>query len=176
MPRFIKSAAKISAVSAFLIAPIVMVSRPACAQPQGMDGSYIGVGGAAGITNGGKTGDAANLGVNIQGRLDFKNAPVSLRGAVLFNNETYAAMPIVSYDIPVAKDANAYLGVGYSFVGNEGKASPLGNKDSLVLTAGVEAGVSKNVVVYGDAKWGIDAYKNSSADAVSLQLGIGYRF
>jgi hypothetical protein len=31
-------------------------------------------------------------------------------------------------------------------------------------------------VIYGDANWGIDAYKDSDADAVSLQTGLGYRF
>jgi hypothetical protein len=45
-----------------------------------------------------------------------------------------------------------------------------------VLTTGVETGVSQNVVVYGDVKVGIDAYEDSSREAVSLQLGVGYRF
>jgi hypothetical protein len=52
----------------------------------------------------------------------------------------------------------------------------LGNQDSVVLTTGVETGVGRNVVLYSDVKWGIDAYEDSSKDAVSLQLGAGFRF
>ncbi len=85
-------------------------------------------------------------------------------------------MPIISYDVPVTNNANVYAGVGYSFVEANGEPSPLGNDDSVVLTTGVEAGVTKDIVVYGDAKWGINAYEDSKADALSFQLGAGYRF
>lgn len=35
---------------------------------------------------------------------------------------------------------------------------------------------SQNLVVYGDAKWGIDAYQNGPADSVSFQAGAGLKF
>lgn len=49
-------------------------------------------------------------------------------------------------------------------------------REQGIITLGVESAVSKNVIAYSDAKWGIDAYKNSDADAVSFQAGLGYRF
>jgi len=38
-------------------------------------------------------------------------------------------------------------------VTGNGKLTSLGNKDAVVLTTGAEAQVSRNIVVYGDAKW-----------------------
>jgi len=76
----------------------------------------------------------------------------------------------------VADNANVYVGAGYSFVEGNGQPTPLGNDDSPVVVVGGEAEFFDSVVVYGDAKWGINAYENSPADAVSLQAGVGYRF
>jgi hypothetical protein len=56
-------------------------------------------------------------------------------------------MPMLTVDVPVANNTNLYLGGGYSFVTDEGKSTQLGNQDSVVLTTGVETGVSRNVVV-----------------------------
>jgi len=166
----------IATLSALAIVPIFFSANPASAKPIVFDGSYIGAGVSAGVTNGGQNGDAATFGGNIQGRFAVPNAPVSVRGAVLFSGENAAIMPMVSYDIPIAKNANIYAGAGYSFVEKDGKPTPLGNKSAAVLTAGAEAGITNNIVVYGDAKWGIDAYRNSKADALSFQAGLGYRF
>jgi hypothetical protein len=143
---------------------------------KGTDAAYIGGGLSAGVTNGGQNGDAANLGGNIQGRYQIEDTPVSVRGAILFGEETSAIMPMVSYDLPVAQNTNVYVGAGYSFVEADGQPSPLGNRDSLMFTVGGESQVAENIVVYGDGKWGINAYENSSADAVSFQAGVGYRF
>ena len=164
------------ALSALAIAPAVLSAGAASAQPITFSDSYIGAGVSSGVTNGGQSGDAATIGGNIQGRFAIPNAPVSVRGAVLFSGESAAIMPLLTYDLPVSSNANIYAGAGYSFADKEGKPSPLGNKNAPVLTAGAEAGLGRNVVVYGDAKWGIDAYKNSPADAVSFQAGLGYRF
>ncbi len=176
MKAYLKSAVTISALSALAIAPIFMPNSAAAVEPTGMTGHYIGAGVSAGVTNGGQDGDAATLGGNIQGRYQISNAPVSLRGAVLFSNETSAIMPMISYDLPVTNNANLYLGAGYSFVERDGKPTPLGNKDAVVLTAGVETNLTKKIVVYTDAKWGINAYQDSPASALSFQMGAGYRF
>lgn len=177
MKRALKSIAKISALFTLVFTPTLMVANSAFANPiKGMDGSYIGAGVAAGVTSGGHAGDEATFGGNIQGRIPIKNTPVSVRGAVLFSNETSAIMPIVSYDVPIAKNTNVYAGAGYSFVEANGKATPLGNQDAVVLTTGVETQLQKNIIVYSDAKLGINAYQNSPASAVSLQMGVGYRF
>jgi len=145
-------------------------------KPKGFDGAYVGGGIAAGVTNGGQQNDAALFGGNIQGRVQIPNTPVSARGAVLFGGENAAIMPIVTYDVPVATNTNVYVGGGYSFVEKDGKNTPLGNKSAPVVTVGAESSITRDVVVYGDAKWGINAYQNSKADALSFQAGVGYRF
>ncbi|BAY18048.1 hypothetical protein NIES21_38910 [Anabaenopsis circularis NIES-21] len=162
--------------SALVVASIVFSAGIAAAQTTGTNGSYIGAGIAAGATSGGQRNDDAQFGGNVQGRYAVPNAPVSVRGAVLFGGDTTSLMPIVTYDAPIAKNTNVYLGGGYSFLTNEGHNTPLGNRNAPVVTLGVESEVSKNIIAYGDAKWGIDAYKNSDADAVSFQAGLGYRF
>lgn len=167
------------ATSALVFASVIFSAGIASAQSvptRGTSANYLGAGVAAGVTNGGQDNDAATLGGNIQGRFAVPKAPVSVRGSVLFGGDATAAMPIVTYDVPVAKDTNVYVGGGYSFVTDEGKSTPLGNKNSPVVTIGFEREIAKNFVLYGDAKWGIDAYENSSADALSIQSGVGLRF
>ncbi|MGB0564039.1 MAG: outer membrane beta-barrel protein [Spirulinaceae cyanobacterium] len=160
-----------------VVATLIGYAASAQAQPErGTDATYIGAGISAGVTNGGQEGDAANLGGNIQGRHQIENTPVSVRGAILFGEETSAIIPMVSYDIPVAQNTNIYVGTGYSFVETEGQPSPLGNDNAVMFTVGAETQIGEKIIVYGDGKWGIDAYQNSPADALSLQGGVGYRF
>ncbi|PZV11566.1 MAG: hypothetical protein DCF22_14250 [Leptolyngbya sp.] len=152
---------------------VVVVNTPT----RGFGGAYVGGGVAAGVTNGGQQGDAATLGGNIQGRIaPFANVPVSARAAILFGRETTAIMPLVTYDLPIAANTNLYVGGGYSFVEKNGKPTPLGNKSAPVVTVGAETSVTRDIVVYGDAKLGIKAYENSPASALSFQAGVGYRF
>ncbi|BAZ41526.1 hypothetical protein NIES4101_74920 [Calothrix sp. NIES-4101] len=170
---------KLIASAALAITPIFLAPGIASAQTlqeKGMTSSYVGAGVAAGVTNGGQQNDAATFGGNVQGRYAIPNSQVSVRGSALFGGDSTALIPTVTLDAPVAKNTNVYVGGGYAFQTNEGYASQLGNKNSPVLTLGAESQVTQNVVVYGDAKWGIDAYKNSSADAISLQTGVGYSF
>lgn len=176
MKRFLTKVAAFSTLSVLASAPIFMSAGQAFAQPIGTKANYIGAGIAAGVTNGGNAGDAAKFGGNIQGRYAIPKTPLSARGAILFSNETSAIMPILSYDIPVTNRANFYIGAGYSFVEKNGKITPLGNKDAVVLTTGVETEVTRNIMLYSDAKLGINAYQNNSAPAVSLQAGAAYRF
>ncbi|MBW4665490.1 MAG: porin family protein [Chroococcus sp. CMT-3BRIN-NPC107] len=175
MKSLFQQSVKIAALSALLIAPLLS-AQTASARPSGTKASYLGAGVSTGLTNGGQSGDAATFGGNIQGRLAIPNTPVSARGAILCSDETSAIMPIISYDIPVTNKANAYLGAGYSFVEANGKPTPLGNKNSVVLTTGLETEVTKNIMFYTDAKLGIKAYENSPASAVSFQAGAAYRF
>jgi hypothetical protein len=142
----------------------------------GFGGAYIGAGFAAGVTNGGQQEDAAHLGGNIQGRINIPKTPISARGAVLFSERNAAIMPLITYDVPVAKNTNVYVGGGYSFVEKDGVHTPMGNKSAPVVTLGAESSITRDIVVYGDAKWGINAYQNSTADSISLQGGVGYRF
>ncbi|MGI0488181.1 outer membrane beta-barrel protein [Pantanalinema rosaneae CENA516] len=176
MQLSLNSVKAIAAVSALALTTVSLMANSASAQPMRFSDSYIGAGIAGGVTSGGQGGDDAKFGGNIQGRIGVKEVPVSVRGAVIFSDETAAIVPSVTYDQRISDNANVYAGVGYSFVEKDGKNTPLGNRDSVVLTVGAEAGVVKNVVVYGDAKWGINAYQNSKADSLSFQAGVGYRF
>ena len=174
MKRNLKIAA-ISLLSLLTISPLLAAqSASAQTQPRGMSGSYLGAGLSVGINN--PDNNDAILGGNVQGRLDLDRLPISLRGAALFNGDNAALMPLVTYDIGVAPNTNIYVGGGYSFAVNGGDPSPLGNKNAPVITAGVETAVRRNVVLYGDAKVGIDAYKDSNRAATSFQVGAAYRF
>ncbi len=172
----LKASTAIATLSTLAITSGYLFADTASAKPIVFSSSYVGAGIAAGVTNGGQTGDAATFGGNIQGRLAVPNVPVSVRGAVLFTNKNSAIMPMLTYDLPVANNTNVYAGAGYSFVQKEGQPTPLGNRNAAVLTVGAEAGLTKNIVTYGDIKWGINAYQNSPADALSFQAGLGYRF
>lgn len=172
----LKTVAMASVASVLAVAPLFLSANAASAQPTGMTGSYLGGGLSIGVTDGGNDDDEdADLGGNVQGRYDFTQAPVSLRGAWLFGGDSSAIVPSISYDLPVSNNANIYAGVGYSFVTDDG-VSQLGDQDTVVLTTGVEGAVARNVVLYGDVKLGLDAYQDSSDAAVSLQVGAGYRF
>ncbi|KAM3111702.1 hypothetical protein [Phormidesmis sp. 146-33] len=181
MKLSLKSVALLSTLSIAAIAPLFFGAGSASAQPIGtqtdrFDRSYVGAGASAGVTNGGRTNDAAVFGGNIQGRFAVPNAPVSVRGTVLYTGKNSAVIPTVTYDLPVSRNTNVYGGAGYSFVQNENQSSQIGNKDAAVITAGVESQVAKGVVVYSDAKYGINAYQGSNSGALSVQAGVGLSF
>ena len=166
----------LSALAATVIAPVLLSAGSASAQPKGTDASYFGAGVSAGLTNGGQNNDAATFGGNLQGRVAAPNVPVSVRVAVPFTDESSAVIPMVTYDVPVAKNTNVYVGGGYSLNQSQGKPMPLGNKNAPVAVVGAETQIGRQVVVYGDTKVGINAYQNSSSSAVSVQAGAGFNF
>jgi hypothetical protein len=163
-------------VSTLVATSILLSASIATAQPAGIDGNYIGAGISAGTTHGVHNNDDAAFGGNIQGRFAIPQAPASVRGAVLFGGDATAIVPTLTYDLPIARNTNLYLGGGYSFITDEGQNTQLGNRDAAVVTVGAESEVSRNVILYGDAKWAIDAYENSNGDALGLQAGVGLRF
>jgi len=181
MKQLLKSLVKISALSALVIIPGLLPAGFAMADTpkdntKGTDASYIGIGFAAGLTSGGQGGDDATFGGNLTGRAKLGNLPVSARGNILWSDETSAIIPELSLDVPIAKRTNAFVTGGYSFVEKQGLNTPLGNRDSVVVGAGVESEVANNFLVYTNAKLGIKAYEDSDASAFSLNGGIGYRF
>lgn len=177
MKNFIKSCVKISALSSLLIAPIVLSAGEASAQPKrGFHESYVGGGIGGQITNGGQQNDAANVGGNVQGRLNIQGTPISARTKVLWNNDTTCINPEVSGDLGITKGTNLYGAVGYCFVEQDGQSSPLGNKDSVTASIGVESEVKKGVVVYSNATVSLDGFENSSAMPVNIGTGVGFSF
>jgi hypothetical protein len=160
-----------------VIASTAMLAGSATAAPvKGMDKAYVGGGLSGSVTNGGTGSDGLNFGGNIQGRAPIAGTPVSVRGTVLFNGNNSAIVPVVTYDMPVAPGTNVYAGVGGAFVQNQGVNSPIGTRNSVVLNAGVETQVAKGIVVYTDAKLGINAYQGSPASALGLSGGVGIQF
>lgn len=175
----LKSIAKISLLSVLAIVPVLLAHNPASAETKGTDATYVGAGVSGGVTSGGQGNDGRTFGGNIQGRVAVPGIPVSARGSVLFTDKNSTVMPMLTYDVPVAKNTNLYVGGGYQFVQHESAsagATPLGNKNSAVATAGLETQVGQNLVLYGDAKYGFKAYQNSPASAASFQAGAGIRF
>ncbi|EKQ68961.1 hypothetical protein OsccyDRAFT_1563 [Leptolyngbyaceae cyanobacterium JSC-12] len=147
----------------------------------GFGGAYIGAGPSGSVTNGGQANTSALFGGNIQGRINIPNTPISARGSVLFGPNNAAIVPMLTYDVPVARNTNVYVGGGYSFVEDKQsfgvkKNTPIGNKNAPVVVVGAEHSVTRDIVVYGDVKLGIRAYENSPASAVNLTAGAGYRF
>ncbi len=177
MKRFLKSFVTISTLSSLLIAPLFLSPSQASADtPKGTDASYIGAGVAAGVTNGGQLGQDATFGGNLTGRLKLGASPFSARTQLLFSDQTTAIVPQVSVDAPIAKGTNVFLGAGYSFVEANGLQTPLGDRNGVALSAGVESEVAKNFLLYSNATLGLKTYQNSDASAVSIQGGLGYRF
>lgn len=165
-----------ASVSLLALSTVLGLAPKAQALPEGLTKSYVGGGVSVGALDDGQTVDAPFVGGNIQGRYALSKAPISLRASALFNDQAVALVPTVSYDIPVSKNANLYLGVGYSYVPNTGHASPLGDQSTVVFSPGLEANVNKNLVLYSDAKIGLNGFKNGDATSMSVQFGAGYHF
>ncbi|MGD1873415.1 MAG: outer membrane beta-barrel protein [Mastigocoleus sp.] len=177
MSKIFKSLVTISALSAVFVAPFLLSAQEAFAGPKkGTNASYVGVGVSAGTTNGGQKGTSATFGGNVTGRLNINGTPLSARTQILFSDDTTAIVPQVSLDAGIAKNTNAYVGVGYSFVEKNGQPTPLGNKDSVAVTAGVESEFAKNLMVYGSTTLAPDGFKDTSASPVNISGGSGYRF
>jgi opacity protein-like surface antigen len=175
MKNIFKSLVTISALSSIVIAPILVNANQAFAETKkGTDASYVGAGVAVGVANGGN--NSGNFGGNLTGRLKLGNTPFSARGNVIWNDQTSAIIPEVSVDVPIANRTNAFVTGGYSFVEKNGANTPIGNRDAVVLGAGIESEVANNFLIYTNAKVGLRSYQNDDASAVSINGGIGYRF
>jgi hypothetical protein len=177
MKGVMKSFLTISALSVLVVAPLITSAGKASAESKkGTDASYVGIGFAPGLTNGGQNGDAATFGGQLVGRAKLGASPLSVRGQINFSDETSAIIPHLTVDVPIAPNTNGFIGGGYQFVEDKGKPTPSGNRNGVAIVAGVESEVAKNFLLYGNATVGVNAYRNSSASAVSVGTGIGYRF
>ncbi|MGB3755630.1 MAG: hypothetical protein WBA07_04560 [Rivularia sp. (in: cyanobacteria)] len=158
MRQFLKSAAKVSAVSTIACALTFVSALSANAQTKkGLEGHYAGgsFSTGSGVTN-----------FEVYGRYDVRQLPISVRGSVDvtdFSGSTFTQFaPSVTYDLPIAKKANAYAGAGFAF----------GEGDSTAfLRGGAETELATNVVVFGDLIVPLD----NNADP-GFGVGLGYRF
>lgn len=186
---------KAIAISVLTLAPIVSAINPAVAAPKytnrvitqsstqdaapqsiGTTSSYLGAGIAGGLTNNNTTGGQAKSGGSLYGRYSIPQTKLSARAGIVFTDKISAVTPKLTYDVGVAPGTNIFLGAGYNFVNEQTASTPLGNKSAPVLSLGVESELANNVLVFGSADLGVNAYQNSNNTAIALQGGAGFRF
>ncbi|MBW4577575.1 MAG: porin family protein [Aphanothece sp. CMT-3BRIN-NPC111] len=175
MKGSLPSVLKISVVSALAITPLLLSGNGASANPA-MNDTYVGAGVTGSVTRGDSPSQDAQFGGNITGRVAIPNVPISARASVIFNDNTSAVVPVITYDMGVAKNTNVFVGGGASLVQNTGSNTPIGDQNAAVVTAGVESKVTNNLVLYGDTKVGINAYKDSATPAITFSAGAGFNF
>jgi hypothetical protein len=163
------------ALSSVAVGSGLIVSTPSRASAQAAYGSYIGIGGSFGVTDG-PNGQSPSGGGVIAFRYKFLEIPMSVRAQALIGDST-AFVPTVSYDVPIDWQTDAYIGAGLAIQDSNQKTSPIGNQTSFVLQPGIDHSFPySNIVVFGNAIIAFDAYKNSSGTAASIQGGVGVRF
>lgn len=162
--------------AAAMSAAVLMQAAPA--QAQVAYGSYVGIGGAVGLTNAAETGEGSNFSGVITGRYRFLERPISLRAQAFLFGGQFAFVPTVSYDIPLSWNLDAYVGAGASFTGGGAdQPSPVGDKTAFVLQPGVDyIFPNSNLVAFGNAVFAFDAYQDGNNMAVSVQGGVGIQF
>ena len=106
----------------------------------------------------------------------FLKAKLSARAGVVFTDKISAVTPKLTYDVGVAPGTNIFLGGGYNFVNETNASTPLGNKSAPILSLGVESQLANNVLVFGSADLGVNAYQNTNSTSIAIQGGAGFRF
>jgi hypothetical protein len=190
---------KIATISILALAPILSAVNPASAEPKvfprsinegsyypsrsqvpaevlGTDASYLGAGVNGGLTGGNGANEQARSGGALYGRFAIPQSKVSARGNMVFADKISAVTPKLTYDIGVAPGTNIFLGGGYNFVTDRNTNTPLGNKSTPVIGLGVESKVANNIVLFGGADLGLNAYENNNNTAISIQGGAGFQF
>ncbi|AFY70917.1 hypothetical protein Pse7367_2662 [Thalassoporum mexicanum PCC 7367] len=172
--RFVKNLLKVSLGTIAASAVTLAIAAPSHAQPA--YGSYVGIGASFGLTDGNvDAGEESTIGGLIAARYKFLEIPISVRGQVLIGEST-AFVPTVSYDIPVNFNTDIYVGAGVALA-NTREVTPVGNENSFVIQPGIDYTVpNSNLVVFGNAIFAFDAFRNSDRTATALQTGLGFRF
>ncbi len=148
------------------------IAQPATAQAA--YGSYMGVGATFSVTS-----DDQDQGQQIGGlvalRYKLLELPLSVRTQAFIGADT-AIVPSISYDFPLNWQTDAYLGLGVSFA-NGDTPSPVGNKTSFAIQPGLDYAIPEsNTVIFGNAIFAFDAYRDGGGTAISIQGGVGLRF
>lgn len=169
MRRYLQS---IIGLATVLLVSSTLMQKPALAQAA--YGSYVGIGGAFGLSEGDDSG--RQNGAVIALRYKFLEAPISLRTQAFILGGSAAVVPTVSYDFPLNWQTDVYIGAGYSFA-NGRDPSPLGDKNGFAIQPGIDYVIPfTNTVIFGNAIFAFDAYRNEGGNAVSIQGGVGLRF
>ncbi|MBI4782339.1 MAG: hypothetical protein HY785_13615 [Oscillatoriophycideae cyanobacterium NC_groundwater_1537_Pr4_S-0.65um_50_18] len=174
-PRYLRSIG-LRAIALFGLALFGFgVSAPS-ASAQAAYGSYIGVGGTVGLSDG-PNNEGSSAGGVVAVRYRLLEVPLSLRAQALISDRT-AIVPTVSYDVPLNWQTDAYIGAGVVFQGgDENSTSPLGNQTAFVVQPGIDYNFPySDLVLFGNAIIAFDAYKDGGGTAASVQGGLGVRF
>jgi hypothetical protein len=145
-------------------------------QINGTDASYLGAGINGGLTSGITAAEQSKSGGTLYGRFALPQTKISARGGVTFTDKISALTPKLTYDVAVAPGTNIFFGGGYNFVSDRNTNTPLGNKSTPVISLGAESQLANNVVIFGGADLGLNAYENTNSSAISIQGGAGFRF
>ncbi|MDX2212717.1 MAG: hypothetical protein SFY66_05445 [Oculatellaceae cyanobacterium bins.114] len=168
-----------ASLSGLALATGLVITNPAPTMAQAAYGSYVGVGGSFGLTEGSDVAaEGSNSGGVVAVRYRLLEVPISLRAQALISERT-AIVPTVSYDIPLNWHTDAYIGAGASIVtgGDAEDTSPVGNQTSFVLQPGIDYSLpDSNLVVFGNAIFAFDGYKEGGGAGISVQGGVGLRF
>jgi hypothetical protein len=137
----------------------------------------VGIGASFGLTDGNiNAGEESTIGGLIAARYKFLEIPVSLRGQVLIGEST-AVVPTVSYDIPINFNADVYVGAGVALANTRAKSRQWAIKIALWFNLGSTTPVpNSNLVIFGNAIFAFDAYRNTDKTAAAVQTGLGFRF
>lgn len=175
LTRWMGQLVSASALGAALTAVGLMHASPA--QAQVAYGSYVGIGGAVGLTNDAATARGSGFSGVITGRYRFLEMPVSIRAQAFIFGGDFAVVPTISYDIPISWNMDAYVGAGASFAGGGDTPSPVGDKTAFVIQPGVDYMFpNSDMVAFGNAIFAFDAYRQGGNMAISVQGGVGIQF
>jgi hypothetical protein len=176
--NFLSQGPTLMAGSAIALTAGLLLGNAEPASAQAAYGSYVGIGGSIGLSDGSGANEDSSSGgvVAVRYRLPEDVAPFSLRAQVLISEAT-AFVPTVSYDVPLSWFTDVYLGAGVAIQDAETDTSPVGNQTSFVLQPGIDHRIPRSrMVVFGNAVIAFDAYRDSGDAAASLQGGVGLRF
>jgi hypothetical protein len=166
------------ALSSATLALAINLITSTAASAQAAYGSYVGIGGSFGLTEGSNN-EGSESAALIAVRYRILEIPVSLRAQAMVFTDTVAIVPTISYDIPLNWQTDAYIGAGVAFQdGDENDSpSPIGNQTSFVIQPGVDYSLpNSRLVIFGNAIIAFDAYRDGGGTAASLQGGVGLRF
>ena len=163
-----------------VLAAMMSVGQANPVMAQAAYGSYVGVGGSLGLTDGNDAaGESQDEAAVIAARYHFLRLPLSVRAQALVFTDTNALVPTVSYDFPLNWHTDLYLGAGLVIqdAGENDSPSPVGNQTAFAIQPGVDYMVpNSRLVVFGNAIIAFDAYREGGGAAAALQGGVGVQF
>lgn len=154
-----KLSQSVTLISVLSVLVLGNVTNPAFAQSKGMNSHYIGI--SAGDGTLGKGGH-----VTIHGRAQLgEDLPLSARSSLMYapDDNDLAWFGTLTYDAPIARNTNLYVGPGIG-------VKRLDVDLSLIMQAGLETAIAKNLVLFGDVTY------LPARGEFPWKLGVGYRF